>query len=272
MPVDVFPWPPVAAVGTEWTEVQALRVLRSALTGRSIKTASRPPRRLATVVVTSIGSRNRSGAGYCEMLKRALRGGMHAVRLRSSPINWWMDRLCLEAEGFTQADMLEWQTPGDAGGDLDWTTPGDAGDELLWITGGTEFSTGTIVPTVRGSNITIQGLPPNRLMFRAGDFVEVVDFTNPSNIERRQVVSDAFARANGTTQLRVTPAVTITDGFLRLGAVDEGVFEVLGALPRAVQNVQGDWTYTWNFREIFEDEVGGFTERPGYWGVDHGPA
>lgn len=275
MPINVFPWPPVAAIGTEWTISQPIVRMRSGITGRTIKQASRPPRRLATVIVSSLGGRSRSGAGYSEMLKKALQGGVHGVRLRSSPINWWLDTFCMRQSGDADSDSMSWLTPGDLGTELGWTTPNDAGGDLVWITGPNEFVVDPVYTPLStgGSMINVSGFPPGRLAVRAGDYVTIHKWDGLLAFQRVQVISDAFANSSGILTIRVTPEVTIVGGgLLKLAAQDEAVFEVIGDLPRAVQNVQGDWTYTWNFREIFSDEVGGFTERSSYWGDRYGPA
>ena len=58
---------------------------------------------------------------------------------------------------------------------------------------------------------------------------------------------------------------TISGGRINLAGQDEAVFRVDGALPRTMQTISGDWCYSWSFREVFADEVGGFVERPNTW-------
>lgn len=223
---------------------------------------------MATVIITSLGGR-RSGAGYSEMLKKALSTGSDGVLLRSSPINWWMDDLCVrrmvDTDG-SPTSFLNWNTPGDDGQDLQWRAPDDGGQEMVFITGGSEISSGAPSPITNGSQIPVSGLPPNTLLIRAGDFLHLTEFSNPSNVQVVQVISDSWSSSNGVTQVRVTPTVTISSALVRLSAQDEAVFEVDGSMPRAVQNVQGDWSYTWRFREIFSEEVGGFSLVSAYWG------
>ncbi len=58
---------------------------------------------------------------------------------------------------------------------------------------------------------------------------------------------------------------TISGGRINLAGQDEAVFRVDGALPRTMQTISGDWSYSWSFRDVFADEVGGFVERPNTW-------
>ena len=58
---------------------------------------------------------------------------------------------------------------------------------------------------------------------------------------------------------------TISGGRINLAGQDEAVFRVDGALPRTMQTISGDWCYSWSFRDVFADEVGGFVERPNTW-------
>ena len=48
-------------------------------------------------------------------------------------------------------------------------------------------------------------------------------------------------------------------GRVNIGTVVSAVFEVT-EMPSPRQPVRGNWFYTWKFREVFEDEVGGFVE------------
>jgi hypothetical protein len=46
---------------------------------------------------------------------------------------------------------------------------------------------------------------------------------------------------------------------LIFGASATGAFRPV-SYPRAIQPQSGNWTYDWEFREVFADEVGGFVE------------
>lgn len=257
MPINVYPWPPVGAVGAEWTEVAPVARLRSALTGRDQMQASQRNRRIATVIVSALAA-GRMGAGYSEMLKQFLAGGIHAVRLRSSPINWYLDELQRRG-GALNAQPLDWRTGSQP---LGWQT---AGQPMAWYTG-TVLTGGAVVSL--GSGIwqyRVEGLPADTLVARPGDFIRIFDPTDVAVSEVARVVQPARANGVGVVWFRLDRAPTISGGRVNLAGQDEGVFRVEGALPRAMQTVSGDWTYSWSFREVFADEVGGFVERPNTW-------
>lgn len=159
-------------------------------------------------------SGDRSGAGYVEMLKRFLDGGVHAVRLYSKPINWWMDSV---GKG-----------------------------EVIFGGNAVRLQDGRY-------RISATGLPNNRLIARSGDFLSASGSIS-------QIVRNVFSDSNGTANIDVfdeIPLGVVADG--RIGVSDTGVFRVL-EMPRAVQPLEGNWMYTFEFREVFEDEAGGFLE------------
>lgn len=257
MPINVYPWPPVGAVGAEWTLSMPTARLRSMLTGRDQMQASQRRRRVATVEVSALAA-GRMGAGYCEMLKQLLDGGIHAVRLQSSPINWWLDELERRGADFN-GGPLSWRTGGNT---LAWQTAG--GQPLFWFTGAV-VEAGAATPSGLWTLLPVSGLPPRTLVARPGDFIRIYDMADASVWEVARVVRPATTDGSGNVTLKLDRMPTISGGRVNLAGQDEAVFRVEGGLPRAVQPVHGDWTYTWNFREVFADEVGGFTERPGTW-------
>ncbi|MDF3606131.1 hypothetical protein PE067_08320 [Paracoccus sp. DMF-8] len=254
MAINVYPWPPVGAVGAEWTEIAPVARLRSALTGRDQMQASQRKRRIATVVVSALAN-GRMGAGFCEMLKQLLEGGIHAVRLQSSPINWWLDEVDRSGAALN-GDPLAWRTGGNP---LAWQA-GAGPNRLLFFTG--SVITGG-VPSASGmwGLLPITNAPANTLVARPGDFIRIHNLADVSITEVARVVRPAVTDGSGAVTLRLDRVPTISGGRVNLAGQDEGVFRVDGALPRAVQPVTGDWSYTWSFREVFADEVGGFTER-----------
>lgn len=256
MPINVYPWPPVGAVGAEWTLDTPTARLRSLLTGRDQMQASQRRRRVATVHVSAL-ARDRMGAGYCEMLKQLLDGGIHAVRLQSSPVNWWMDELERRSAAHNSSP-LTWRTSGNP---LAWRT---GGQPLVWFTGSVAVA-GTPTSSGPWTLLPVSGLPANVLVARPGDFIRIYDMADASVWEVARIMRPATTSAAGSVTLKLDRMPTISGGRVNLAGQDEAVFRVVGGLPRAVQPVRGDWSYTWNFREVFADEVGGFTERPGTW-------
>lgn len=253
MPIYVFPWPPVGAVGAEWTEDAPVARLRSMLTGRDQLQASQRKRRIATLQVSAL-ARGRMGAGYSEMLKQFLEGGIHAVRLQSSPINWFLDDLDRAGMGL-RSEPLRWTTGGNP---LAWQT---GAHPLHWFSG-IYLSGGNVAPLGDGVwQYRVDGAPPNVLVARPGDFIRIYDPADAAVSEVARVVQPVTSTASGVAWLRIDRAPTISGGRVNLAGQDEGVFRVSGPLPRAMQTVNGDWFYSWAFREVFADEVGGFTER-----------
>lgn len=251
MAINVYKWPPVYAVGWEWTVSDPVARLRSALTGRDQMQASQRRRRLATMIVSSRLTCNSAGAGYCEMLKEFLLGGIHAVRLSSGPVNW--DRYSRRRDYIQGSELLEWLANDNP---LFWRA---GGNQMHWyvgyvVTGGT--------PTQDEGfwHLPVSGLPPNVLVTRPGEFVRVYSFADPSVSEVARAVSVTRTDDVGAATIKLDRPITITNGRVNLSDRDEGVFRVEGALPRSVQTRDGDWQYTWSMREVFADEVDGFVE------------
>lgn len=252
MPIDVIAWPPVGAVGSEWTPSQPVARLRSALTGRDQMQASQRKRRLASLEVSAL-SAGRMGAGYCEVLKDLLAGGINAVRLRSSPINWHLDER--QREAVLNSHPLGWRTGSNP---LGWRTTG--GQPLIWFDGRVVIATSASAPSGRWHNLALTGLPANTLVARPGDFIRAYPVGDPATFQVARVVKPAIADGAGAVTLRLDRAITLAGARVNLAGQDEAVFRVEGALPRAVQPLGQNWTYSWSFREVFADEVGGFTE------------
>lgn len=252
MPIHVYPWPPVASLATEWTIEQPVNRVRSALTGRDVMQASRPPRRVATVVVSALAA-GRQGAGYCEMLRQLLVGGIHGVRLRSSPINWWLDELPRRAPELNP-EVLSWDMPP---APLAW-------QGITWVTGNAVIG-GTPGTSGPWGSLPVSGLPPRREVGRTGDFIRLYSPTDPSVFETARLMRRATTNARGSVTLKLDRIPTISAARVMMAGQDEAVFRPDGPMPRSVQPLSGDWSYTWKLREVFSAEVGGFEERPNAW-------
>lgn len=242
MTIRVIAWPPVGVTGTEWTEEAPVERSRSLITGADYVSTRGRIRRLAALDVSAL-ARGRSGAGYMEMLKRHLAGGVHAVRLNSYPVNWHFDAL---DDSWRQSDAITWDG-------LSWTS---GGSDLSWYSG--TVLTGTTGTDSNGWQIvTVAGLPANKLVARPGEFVTLFD----DGTERRaQVTAEARSDSAGQAVVRTFETLpALTDARVNLGTSDTGVFRAV-ELPRAKQPLGANWTYSWQFREVFADEVGGFTE------------
>lgn len=261
MAVNVYAWPPVPTIGWEWDYETPIAGTPSAMTGRRYASTSKPERRVAQVAVSALGTAVRGsdvlprvGAGYTIMLKRLLQGGANLVRLNSRPINWYIDTLA--QEDVRRSLSLEWTT---GGIDLGWTTPPT---ELLWYEG--TILTGVIGTSGAFDIVTVSGLPPLTLVARPGEYVTAFEDADDTTGSTAQVLAPAVSQADGTAIIRLFSPLAY-GGRINIGVSDTAVFKVVGELPRAMQSLDSDWSYGWQFEEVFSDEVGGFTEITGWW-------
>lgn len=248
MSVNVYAWPPVSLTGWSWTVSDPVERSESLLTGASYLSAAQRRRRVATMDVSGV-SRNRMGAGYMESLKVLLQGGLNLVRLRSMPISL-TTRHSLEDR---QSVPLLWA---DGGDDLDWTA---GGAELLWYSG--TVLTGTTGTDAAGfAIVTVEGLPPNALVARPSEFLTVFAGADDAVGVTVRIVTAAVSDASGVAVVRVFESPGAFAGArVNLGTCDTAVFRSVD-MPTPPQMLASDWTYTWEFREVFADEVGGFME------------
>lgn len=247
--INVYAWPPVGVLGHEWTESAPIQRSRSLLTGKDYISAYARKRRMVTIETSSL-SLNRSGAGYVEMLKRYLDGGIHAVRLYSYPINWWLDSQLLQSE--RQSELATWEEGVD---EVDWESESDP---VQWYTG--TVITGDVLGSSGSRYIQCSGLPANQLIARPGDFVTAYEGFDPNLGQTSQLIREAVSDGSGNATLYLFDDIDLmTAARVNIGTSSTGVFRV-EEMPRAVQPLNSNWGYTWSFREIFSDEVGGFTE------------
>lgn len=250
MSVNVYAWPPVAAVGSEWTEDSPVQMSRSMTTGAERTSIIQRKRRLVRLSIPGIGY-NTYAAGYMEVLKRYLEG-VHMVRLYSFPINWHFDTIGDQAT--RQSAPVLWTT---GGVDLEWEI--GSGTELLWYSG-------TILSGTTGTSgafpiITVSGLPPNTLVARPGEFITAFEDGDDTTGTTVMISRPATSDGSGVAVIYLFEALPAgTAVRVNLGVQDTGVFNPY-PYPRAVQPQSGNWTYEWSFREVFADEYdGGFVE------------
>lgn len=234
---NVYAWPPVGLVAAEWSQIAPIGRSRSLLTGGSYVSAAQRRRKVASIDV-SVLSRDANGAGYMEVLKRLLDGGVHLVRLYSTPINWHLHD---SAENAARSRPMSWIVPADA---------------LMWTTGGSDLPWWDRQPTQGvasgdGLSITVTGLPAREMVARPGEFVSMGG-------KVAMVVRPAQSNSQGVANLRVITPLE-GSGPIVIGARETAVFEA-DAMPRAVQPLGANWTYSWTFTEVFEDERGPFAE------------
>ncbi|WP_306043564.1 hypothetical protein [Mameliella sp. MMSF_3510] len=238
---NVYAWPPVGALGHEWTRVDPVDVSRSLITGADYRSAAQRSRRMATLVVSGIDN-TEAGAGYMESLKRLL-AGRHAVRLYSKPVNWGGRG----DNALRNKAPLTWEN---SEGSVTWE---DSEGSVTW-----EYRPLTVTATGTDSlgfaTVTISGGPANYLIARPGEFLTI--YSDPA--QTAEIVTAAQTDGTGAATIRVFGSLASAIGAaVSIGTSDTGVFLPVGPYPRAVRPSAGDWSYTWNFRELFEDEVDG---------------
>lgn len=234
--VNVYSWPPVAHVAAEWTMIAPVGRSRSMITGASYVSAMQRRRRVARLDVSAL-SLDRNGAGYMEALKRYLDGGVHLVRLYSTPIIWHLDDNAAQAG---RSFPMSWIVPPAS---LPWEVPTD----------GVEWWSGGHVPigTASGTTLTVTGLPPLTDVVRPGEFVSLGGRTV-------MVRRPARSSAGGVAVIALVEPLT-GSGAVVIGARETAVFEA-DEIPRSAQPLGQNWQYSWSFTEVFEDERGPFVE------------
>ncbi|WP_353475512.1 hypothetical protein PVT71_18270 [Salipiger sp. H15] len=250
MSVNVYAWPPVSLHGWMWTLLDPIEQSRSLITGADYLSAAQRRRRIAKLDVAALG-KNRMGAGYVESLIELLKGGQHCVRLYSCRIN---PRGGL-ASNLLQLTRLEWETEG---AELDWAA---GGAEMLWDTG-TRLTCTTGTDAAGWPIITVTGVPANALVAKPSEFVTLFADDGDAVGMTYRVLAPAYSNAAGVAVVRLHDAPSpMTDVRVNLQSRDTGVFRPV-SIPQSMQPGIADWTYSWEFREVFEDEVGdgGFVE------------
>jgi hypothetical protein len=234
---DVIAWPPVGLTGWSIHDNFPRSQSRGLISGLTRTSAIERPRRLATAVVAGRGP-NQSGAGYIRMLNRRWGSAPRLTRVECFPENWHLNNIDVSLRNSF----------------LDWT---DGSTELLWTHGATDLwwsdnlaMSGS--PTTVGGKpaLSVTGLPPNRIVARPADLISV---STPAATERVFAMAVARSDASGAATILLEEAVTLS-GLVSVGERESVVFEAQG-VPRSVQSAQtGDWAFTWEFREVFEEE------------------
>lgn len=252
MTAKVIMWPPVGAIGTEWTEIAPVQVSRSMVTGAERVSAVQRKRRLASLTVAGFG-RNTYDAGYMEMLKRYLEG-VHLVRLHSYPIAWHFDR---PERAIRRANVSN------DNGQTYVTVYGTKPDSLVLRPA--DFLT-LFLPSGQTTGLQpldwFSGVNPVDWQTNNTTNANPVSWFSgqPYNGTRVQVTQPVYSDDTGLAVVPVFETVpSASNIYIVFGDSDTGVFRPV-EYPRAKQPYLGNWEYEWEFREVFEDEVGGFTE------------
>lgn len=243
MSVEVVAWPPFAI--TAWEIYDDFPRSRSVATiqGTPRTSSALLPRRKVTATTRGIGM-DRSGAGYVRMLNRRWAGKEQLVRMECASALW---RFSPSGLDLTKR-MLEWIMPST---ELLWTV---GGDDLLWGDGFALF--GTVASDGIWPALSVEGLPPNVIVARPSDLIEV---SNGSTVQQARALTVARSNGDGVALIRLETAISI-GGFVSIGVKETGVFEAL-EVPRGSQPLSGDWSYQWSLREVFAEEYpGGFVD------------
>lgn len=239
--VNVYAWPPVAVVARYWTQEQPVGRSRSLITGSSYVSAAQRKRIVAGVDVAGWPMYS---SGYLEALWRLLDGGVHLVRLNSCRIPFGKTVGAEERSG----SPFQWTTPP---APIEWTTPPA---EFVWFVG--VYIAGEVA-TVRGiPAVTVTGLPPNALVALPGEFVT---FHLATGDETHMILAPVQTNSAGAATIRLA-SMPSASGRVSITHKETGVFEVVSDWPRVMNRNRFPGNYTIEFRQVFEDERGPFTE------------
>lgn len=240
---NVIAWPRVGLVGWEIARIDRANVEYGLLTNVRRTSAPEVRRRelVANVSALSLGA---SGSGYMAELIEQLDGGRHLIRINARSSIWY-----LRDAARTYANTL-----------IGWTA---GSSELLWTDGVLDMSyIDGMYPLygVPGSSagrpiLTVSGFPPNVVVCRPSERLAVTD---GDATEQARVVNIARSNGAGVAVLQLASAITIS-GLVSLG-VRESIVCAAVDIPRAVQPMRGDWSYTWRLREVFAAETGAWVE------------
>ncbi|GGW23960.1 hypothetical protein GCM10011452_09160 [Gemmobacter lanyuensis] len=109
----------------------------------------------------------------------------------------------------------------------------------------------TVVTSGGVSAFRATGLPPGYPVARPGDRISVAGSV-------WQVINLATVNDAGSVDIKVL-GEPLAGGPVTFDAWESRVFRP-EALPIGIQTAGADWSYSWSFREVFADEVGGFSE------------
>lgn len=239
--VNVYAWPPVAVVARYWTKEQPVSRSRSLITGASYTSAAQRKRILAGF---DIAGWPEYGSGYLEALWRLLDGGVHLVCLQSCRIPYGKT----VANDLRGGRFFEWQTPP---AEIDWIMPATP---IAWFDG--TVLQGTITTSGGFPAMRIEGLPANQVVGIPGEFLTV---WTSGREENHMILAQARSDANGVAVVRLVTRPTGA-GQVSIGGRETGVFELASDWPKVMNRNTFPDNYVLEFREVFADERGPFTE------------
>lgn len=239
----IYSWPPVCARGVEFTQVQPYSESLSAF-GQKTRYVSQHERERKVATVVASGMYNDGAAGgYINMFKRLMKvdsegRSLNLVRLQSRPSHW-----NLRWGGTRGQTEMDWTA---TGRDFDWTA---TGTEMVWYEG--DILSG--VSTADGSYDALQvsGLTPNEVAAYPDEIVTVGNST-------ARVLKLEYADSEGSALVRLDGP--LPSGDMTIGEYEEDIYKIT-SVPRTVQYAGQDYEYTFEFEQVYEDEiVGTYTE------------
>lgn len=244
--VDVIKWPPVGEVAFEISKVDPVSVSTTLIDGQPRFSRYGRSRRVARTSISGIGP-NAAGAGYMEMLKEFLQGGVNLTRVTTYSSIWHFVRASNNAG--IENHKLHWT---DNTKPLLWTD--NSVDLHWWLKDLTvAHTTDNGWPALR-----VENLPPNIIVVRPHENISITSIDGLQT-QITKALKVTKSDSSGVAIIRVKDTLTIS-GQAIIGATEDIVFRPLG-LPRAIQPQLGNWQYDWDFVEAFEDEYAeGFTE------------
>lgn len=244
--VDVIKWPPVGEVAFEISKIDPVSVSTSLIDGQPRFSRYGRSRRVARTSVSGIGP-DAAGAGYMEMLKEFLEGGVNLTRVTTYSAIWHFVRASNNSG--IENYKLNWL---DSSTDLLWT---DNSVDLHWWNNDLPAT-----PTTDNGwpALSVSNLPPNTIVSRPHENIRIRSLDGVED-QLTKALNVTKSDSNGDAIIRVRDTISV-EGQVSIGATEDIVFRPL-SLPRAVQPQLGNWQYDWDFVEAFEDEYSeGFVE------------
>lgn len=241
--VRVIAWPPLAAVARETTPIYPVSRSRSMLTGKRYVSAARRVRREMTISVQGLGT-DRAGAGWLDLLRREIKGGLDLVRIDIAAPVW--HQALRPLNGLRGQFPVIWRN---AAGPVAWNNDDGA---VTWLAG-----TPITATAVAAGGLSCPGLPASRVVAYPSELVRVVDAEGAAHVAR--VMGVAHSDADGTAVIYTDTA--LPSGTAIIGWRESAVFDVVNINEaRSPQPVNANWYFDLTLVEVFEDETDGFVE------------
>ena len=249
--VNIYPWPPVPAIGKFWNLDQPISKSYSMTSGRRYASKVMTPRRRAKIIVYG---RRDYALGYMAALERLLEGGVHLVRLTSCRLTFGPVGEFPNGRG--GSFEFGWRETSVASTEFKWQVPDP---EFIWYDG--IYAYAGVVAGSGGTTIALNGeLPVNQIIAVPGEFITIHTALNPGG-EKHMVTNVAVS---GNSQPRVTLKLATPvsgPGRINLNTSEVGLFELNSDFPDLGRSGAEIPDIELSFRQVFANEVSeGFTE------------